>query len=182
MALKRIYMPAYELELNLGGEIVQMKRDPDNEGRPYVEVTERQERLLTGAVAHVAQRPAVPPAAPPPPAALAPGQSVVLKSGGPEMKIERIAECQALCVWGDQRQEFALADLVAAAPEPVQVSAAGTETHSLNSADSKTLVAGVNDVPTLQALLAGEKAHPEFQNGRVGVIAAIENRIKELNG
>lgn len=54
-------------------------------------------------------------------------------------------------------------------------------TQGMNSATARELAATITDPIELEALLMGERAHPQFDNGRVGVVAALENRIQELN-
>jgi len=148
--LKRIYMPAYELELNLGGTIVQMKRDP-KDNRPYVEIDERLEHHLIGAAAKLgADAPA---------------------------ELPKVPEAGDLAVAGTVT---AAESSNAAKPgEPGTIT--GKETHAMNSSDAKDFIATVADPGVLLLLLEGEKTHPQFPNGRSGVVAAIENRIKELS-
>jgi hypothetical protein len=141
--LKRIYMPTYTPELILDSEVVQMKLDSQNEDRPYIEVTERQEQCLQGAVA-----------------GLTPSGNPVIPATETSTEDPGATETGAL------------------SGNPV---IPATETHSLNSPDAKKFIETLSDRAQLAAILAGEKAHPQFTNGRLGVIAAIENRIKELD-
>lgn len=150
--MKIVYMPEYQLELNLGGEIVQMKRD--DEGRPYVEIPERLEHLLIDQVAVMAARQAELPA---------------IEEQKPALTADQIQKEQELQGRADGSG--------AENPEEVQIN---TTTHKMTSPDVRDYVDTIADVELLKELRAGECAHAEFKEGRKTVLEAIDARLKKL--
>lgn len=59
-------------------------------------------------------------------------------------------------------------------PEPLEL------THDLTVADARILIAKTEDLFALRRMKVGETLHPKHENGRLGILEAIDNRIADL--
>lgn len=55
-------------------------------------------------------------------------------------------------------------------------------THRLTVATATQLISEINDLATLELLEKSELTHPDFKEGRRGVLSAIAQRRQELQG
>lgn len=167
----RVIMPTYHIELNLAGHIVQMKRD--EEGRPYVEIEESQRGDLIAAASHM-------------------GMYVQFQDESGSSTADAKLACPGVC--GDSWNSDELCSDCGMCfyccrhdpfngkdrPKTEDGGAPEMDTHSLNTAMAKDLIAGIEDASRLKRIRAGEESHRAFPTGRSGVLKAIDERLKTL--
>ena len=74
----------------------------------------------------------------------------------------------------------ALAEKTAQEAEVRAEAKVDNRTHSLNLVKVRALVSTIDDAKELQALLDGERLHPEYPNGRKGALTAIQERLESI--